>query len=177
MLGEGSGVLILEELSSAEKRGATILAEMIGYGSSSVASQQGVADYKTAFANVLKGTLETSGLKPEDVGHIHAHGLSSQKCDLEEAVAIGEVMGDTPVTAAKSYMGNLGGGSGIVEVAASVMALNSGPLFPIMNCESLDEKCPITAVRDNGISAGDSFISMNVTPSGQASSVLIRKFS
>jgi 3-oxoacyl-[acyl-carrier-protein] synthase II len=176
VLGEGSGVLILEELSSAEKRGATILAEVIGYGSSSVASRQGVANYKTAFANVLKGALETSGLKPEDVGHVHAHGLSSQKCDLEESIAIRDVMGDTPVTSAKSYMGNLGGGSGIVEVAASVMALNNGPLFPIMNCDSLDERCQISAVRDNGISAGDSFINMNITPLGQASSVLIRKF-
>ena len=149
---------------------------MIGYGSSSVASRQGVADYKTAFANVLKGALETSGLKPEDVGHIHAHGLSTQKCDREEAVAIREVMGDTPVTAAKSYTGNLGSGSGIVEVAASLLALNHGSLFPIMNCESLDEKCPIAAVQDDGISAGDSFINMNITPQGQASSVLIRKF-
>lgn len=176
VLGEGSGVLILEELSSAQNRGAKILGEVIGYGSSAVANRQGVADFKTAFANVLKGALETSGYKPEQVGHIHAHGLSSQKCDIEEAVAIGKIMGNTPVTAAKSYMGNLGGGSGIVEVAASVMALNDGSLFPILNCELLDPQCPISAVMGNDTQAGDSFISLNITPQGQASSVMIRKF-
>jgi 3-oxoacyl-[acyl-carrier-protein] synthase II len=176
VLGEGSGVLILEELSSAEKRGAKIFGEVIGYGSSSVADLSGVADYKTAFTNVLKGALETSGLSPKDVGHIHAHGLSSPKCDQAEAAAINEVMGDTPVTAAKSYMGNLGGGCGIVEMAASVMALNEGPLFPILNCDSLDDQCPIAAVQGNDTPAGDSFINLNITPQGQASSVVIRKF-
>ncbi len=175
VLGEGAGVLILEELSVAEQRGATILGEVIGYGSSCVANRKGVADYRTAFTNVLSGALETSGLKPEQVGHIHAHGLSSPKCDSEEAFAINEVMGNTPVTAAKSYMGNLGGGSGIVEIAASVMALNKGQLFPILNCESLDEQCPVSAVCGNDTPAGDSFINMNITPQGQASSVLIRK--
>lgn len=176
VVGEGSGVLILEELSSAEQRGAKIFGEVIGYGSSSVSNKKGVADYQTAFANVLHGSLETSGLKPQDVGHIHAHGLSTPKCDRQEAAAIKQVMGNTPVTAAKSYMGNLGGGSGIVEIAASMMALDSGPLFPIMNCESLDELCPISAVQNNSTPAGDSFINLNITPQGQASAVVIRKF-
>ena len=176
VLGEGSGVLVLEELSSAQERDATIFGEVAGYGSSAVASKQGVADLQTAFANVLKGALETSGLQPQDVGHIHAHGLSTTKCDIEEAKAISQVMDSTPVTAAKSYMGNLGSGSGIVEIAASVMALNHGSLFPILNCEALDEQCPISAVQESGAPAGDSFINLNITPQGQASSVLIQKF-
>jgi 3-oxoacyl-[acyl-carrier-protein] synthase II len=176
VLGEGSGVLILEELASAEKRGAKIFGEVVGYGSSSVASQKGVADYQTAFANVMKGALETSGLASREIGHVHAHGLGSPKCDAAEAQAIHQVMGDTPVTAAKSYMGNLGGGCGIVEMAASLMALQNGPLFPIMNCDSLDEQCPINAVQSNDTLAGDSFVNLNITPQGQASSVVIQKF-
>ncbi|MFK7766293.1 MAG: beta-ketoacyl synthase [Mariniblastus sp.] len=175
VLGEGSGVLILEELSSAEKRGAKIYGEVIGRGSSSVADQKGNPDFKTAFENVLKGALETANLKPSDVGHVHAHGLSSENCDRDEAVAINAVMGDRPVTAAKSYMGNLGGGCGIVEVVSSIMAMNHGSLFPIMNCDSLDPACPIAAVRDKETSAGDSFVNLNITPQGQASSILIRK--
>lgn len=176
VLGEGAGVIILEELSSAQKRGAKIYGEVIGRGSSSVANQKGVADFKTAFENVMKGALETSNLKPADVGHVHAHGLSSDQCDRDEATAINAVMGDRPVTAAKSYMGNLGGGCGIVEVISSIMAMDHGSLFPIMNCDSLDAACPIAAVREKGVDAGNSFLNLNITPQGQASSILIKKF-
>ena len=176
VLGEGAGVVILEELSAAQKRGAKIFGEVIGYGSSSVASRQGVGDYKTAFSNVFKGALETSGLKPAEVGHVHAHGLSSPKCDREEAEAIKDIMDQTPVTAAKSYMGNLGGGSGMIEMISSLLAIENSSLFPIMNCDSLDDDCPIAAVRQSGTSPGDSFISTSITPQGQASSIAIRKF-
>ena len=175
-LGEGAGVLILEELSSAEKRGANILGEIVGYGSSCVADKNGVANYQKALKNVLLGGLETSGLDSSDIGHVHAHGLGSLECDLQESLAIAEVMNDTAVTAAKSYMGNLGGGSGIVEIAASLMAVQKGPLFPIINCDDLDERCPINAVQTDDVEAGDSFINLNVTPQGQASSVVIKKY-
>ncbi len=174
-LGEGAGVLILEELSSAEKRGANILGEVVGYGSSCVADKTGAANYQTALKNVLLGGLETSGMDASKIGHVHAHGLGSPQCDLQESQAIADVMKDTPVTAAKSYMGNLGGGCGIVEIAASLMAMEKGPLFPIMNCDELDEQCSINAVQTDSIEAGDSFINLNVTPQGQASSVVIQK--
>lgn len=176
VLGEGAGVLILEELSSAEKRGAKIFGEVIGYGSSSVANPSGVANYRAAISNVLKGAMETSGLKPDEVGHVHAHGLSSPKCDREEAAAINDVLPNVPVTAAKSYMGNLGGGSGMVEMISSLLAVENDSLFPILNCDSLDDECPISAVTENGTSAGSSFINTNVTPQGQASSIVFRKF-
>ena len=116
-------------------------------------------------------------MKPEDIGHVHAHGLSTPKCDREEAVAINEVLGTTPVIAAKSYMGNLGGGSGIVEIVSSLMALEHDSLFPVLNCEQLDDECPISVVRDSETSPGDCFLNANITPQGQASSVLIRKIS
>lgn len=175
-LGEGAGVLILEELSSAEKRGANILGEVVGYGSSCVADKNGAANYHQAFTNVLLGSLETSGVDASTIGHVHAHGLGSLQCDLQESQAIADVMTETPVTAAKSYMGNLGGGCGIVEIAASLMAMEKGPLFPILNCDDLDEQCPINAVQTDDVDAGDSFINLNVTPQGQASSVVIKKY-
>jgi 3-oxoacyl-[acyl-carrier-protein] synthase II len=175
VLGEGSGALILEELSSAQKRGATILAEVTGYGSSSVANSKGVADYKTAVSNVIKGAMETSGLKAEEIGHVHAHGASSIKCDREEAVAIKETIGDRPVTAAKSYMGNLGSGSGLVEVISSILAIRHGELFPVLNCDSQDSACPINVAKQK-TDAGNSFININVTPQGQASSVVLESF-
>jgi 3-oxoacyl-[acyl-carrier-protein] synthase II len=174
VLGEGAAVLILEELETAQKRGANILAEVIGYGSSSVIDTDGVADYKTAIGNVILSALETSGKSASEIGHVHAHGLSAVKVDREEATAIKETLNSTPVTAAKSYMGNLGAGSGMVEIIASVMAMENDSLFPILNFETPDPDCPINAVKEPA-SPGDCFINLNVTPQGQASSMLIAK--
>ena len=176
VLGEGAGIMVLEELSHAEKRGATIYGEVIGYGSSSVADKNGVGNYRVALENVIKGALETSGVKISDLGHVHAHGLSSVKCDSEEAAAISNLLGNVPVTAAKSYMGNLGAGSGAVEAMASTLALKHGTLFPTMNVQSLDEACKISVVTETGTSPGDVFMNLNVTPQGQASSLVVRKF-
>ncbi len=176
VLGEGSGVLILETLDEAEKRNAKIFGEVVGYGSSSVASVNGVPDQKTAFANVLKSSLESSGLAPSEIGHVHAHGLSSTNTDRAEAAAIKEVLPEVPVTAAKSYMGNLGGGSGMVEMIASIMALQNQQHIPVLNYETPDPDCPIKVVQDSSQSPGDSFINLNITPQAQASSVVIRRF-
>ena len=175
VLGEGAGIMILEELAHAEKRGATIYGEVIGYGSSSVANKDGVGDYRVALENVIKGALETSGVKASELGHVHAHGLSSVKCDSEEAAAISNLLGDVPVTAAKSYMGNLGAGSGAVEAMASVLAMKDGTLFPTLNVESLDDGCKISVVTQSGTPSGDIFMNLNVTPQGQASSLVVRK--
>jgi 3-oxoacyl-[acyl-carrier-protein] synthase II len=176
VLGEGAGVLILETLEDAEQRNAKIFGEVVGYGSSSVVTAAGTPDQKTAFANVLKAALETSGMSPSEVGHIHAHGLSSSNTDREEAAAIKEVLPDVSVTAAKSYMGNLGGGSGVVEMIASIMALQKQQHIPVLNYETPDPDCPIRVVQNESESPGDSFINLNITPQAQASSVLIRRF-
>lgn len=175
VLGEGAGVMILEEYEFAKARGAKILGEVVGYGSSSVADPAGVANYRIAFENVIHGALETSELAASDIGHVHAHGIGTIRCDAEEAEAINATLGDTPVVAAKSLMGNLGGGSGMVEMIGSLLAMNEGQLFPTANCESLDPACPINLVTQPGTAAGDTFINLNVTPQGQASSVVIRK--
>ena len=110
------------------------------------------------------------------LGYIHAHGLSTLESDQFEAKAIADVFGDPgqqpPVTAAKSLFGNLGAGSGIVEVIASLKALG-GNLFPIANLSSLDSNCPINPCTDATTPAGTSFVSANVTPQGQASAVQI----
>ena len=175
VLGEGAGVMILEEYEFAKARGAKILGEVIGYGSSSVADAASVANYQTAFENVIQGALETSELSASDVGHVHAHGLGTIRCDAEEATAIKNTLGETPVVAAKSLMGNLGGGSGMVEMIGSLLAMNEGELFPTANCDSLDSACPINLITKSGTPAGDTFINLNVSPQGQASSIAIRK--
>jgi 3-oxoacyl-[acyl-carrier-protein] synthase II len=127
----------------------------------------------------MRQTLRTSGLSVDDVGHVHAHGLSTKQCDAAEAAAIQATFANrrspVPVTAAKSYFGNLGAGSGIVEIVASLLAMKHGELFPILNYEEADADCPIRAARI-GDSPGSSFISVNVSPQGQAGAIAMRAF-
>src|SRR4029079_4356484 len=114
VLGEGAAAIMLEEIEYAQARGAQILGEVVGFGSSAVSDIRGIGQYKTAFKNVLNQALRASHLKPEHVGHINAHGLSTRRCDAEEAQAIAEVFDGRrpPVVAAKSYFGNLGAAGG-----------------------------------------------------------------
>ncbi len=179
VLGEGAGAAVLEELESARARSARIYAEVVGTATSSVATAGGVANREAALANVMAATLRDAGAKPHDVGHLHAHGLATRTCDEDEARAIGAVFGDhvarLPVTAAKSYFGNLGAASGLIELAASILALMRGPLFRVLNYETPDPACPLNICRD-GMPAGKSCLHVNVTPQGQASAVMVRTF-
>ncbi|HZZ26358.1 MAG TPA: beta-ketoacyl-[acyl-carrier-protein] synthase family protein [Pirellulales bacterium] len=180
VIGEGAGAIVIEELATAKARGATILAEIVGHGSSHVADRNCVAHRDSALANVMRNCLRASGLSPSEVGHIHAHGLSTRSCDIDEAKAIREVFGAAadrvPVTAAKSYFGNLGAGSGMIELIASVLALAHGQLFPVLNYETPDPECPIAvAAPQNGrADPGRSFLNLSVTPQGQASAILVQ---
>lgn len=178
VLGEGAGVLVLEEKSKAEARGAKIHAEVIGSGSSVVAGERGAACREKALTTAIRAALQDAGIEASDVGHIHAHGLSSRTCDMDEARAIQAVFGppekQPPVTAAKSYFGNLGAGSGAVELAASIAALNQEKLFPSLNYETPDPECPVAVVAGPGVSPGRTALNLNVTHQGQASAVLVR---
>lgn len=177
VVGEGAGAMILETLEHAQARGATILGELVGYGSSAVGPGAGPDFLKRATVNVLRGALGDTD--PNSIGHLHAHGLGTQESDQQEAEAIAEVFGppsdQPPVTTAKGHIGNLGGGSGMVEMISSLCALG-GELFPIQNLNELDPNCPIHACRERGTPAGDSFINVNITPQGQASAIRIRRF-
>ena len=172
VLGEGAGAIMLENFESAQKRGATIYGEVVGYGSSLVAPG-GIPDHKKVFENVILGSLETAKIKADDLGHVHAHGLSSVSVDQQEAAAIKGLLGDIPVTAAKSYMGNLGAGGGMVELIASLLAMKNDQLFPILNYDSPDETCPVNVVK-TAASPGEMFLNLNCTPQGQASAVVVK---
>jgi 3-oxoacyl-[acyl-carrier-protein] synthase II len=178
VVGEGAAALICESLEHAENRGATILGEVVGYGSSAVGPGACENFLQQAIFNVLRRALGDED--PQAIGHIHAHGLATQECDRQEANAIAAVFGSPaqqpPVTTAKGHMGNLGAGGGMVETVASLCALG-GELFPIRNLTNLDPACPINACVQSGTPAGDQFIKVNVTPQGQASAIRICRFS
>ena len=180
VIGEGAGALILEELDSAQQRGVPILAEVIGHNSSTVIETDGTARCGQALAHALRLALKNAKLPLQELGHIHAHGISTQQGDQQEARAIEEELGNhreqVPVVAAKSYFGNLGAASGLVEVISSIMAIQKNQLFPILNYQTPDPECPLAAVRDLQQPAGNSFVNLNVSPQGQASAVVIQRF-
>jgi 3-oxoacyl-[acyl-carrier-protein] synthase II len=173
--GEGAGMVVLEELSAAKARGAKIYAEVVGFGSANVADKSLRGKCDVALVRAMRAALRDARVSAESVGHINAHGLSTIERDADEARAIREVFGGSadrlPVTAFKSYFGNLGAGSGVVELIASVMALGNGRLPRVLNFETPDPTCPIAPVRDVTTSAGRSFLNLSVTPQGQAAVV------
>ncbi|MCA9239473.1 MAG: beta-ketoacyl-[acyl-carrier-protein] synthase family protein [Planctomycetales bacterium] len=173
--GEGAATLVLESLESAQTRGATIYGEVLGFGSSQVTDAKLQGRNDKALATAMKAALADASLKPAEVGHINAHGLATTKGDIAEAQAIASVFGEhpVPVTALKSYFGNLGAASGVVELIGSLMALKYDSLPRILNYRTPDPACPITAATESGASPGDSFVSTNATPQGQAVAVVV----
>lgn len=175
VLGEGAGAMILEELEFARERGATILGEVVGSGSSTVGPGSGSGSQSKAIANALRASVRDSD--PADVGHINTHGLGTPDGDAQEARAIGEIFGNVapPLVAAKANFGNLGAGGGIVEAVASLRALEEGSLWPAINFEEASEDCPVSLSKSADVPAGNSFVSINVSPQGQATAFRIAK--
>jgi 3-oxoacyl-[acyl-carrier-protein] synthase II len=175
--GEGAGMVVLEELSSAKARGATIYAEIRGLGSANVSDERLVGKCDVALARAMRAAMNDANASVSDVGHINAHGLSTVERDADEARAIREVFGSLadwlPVTAPKSYFGNLGAGSGVVELVSSVLALRNGRLPRVLNYATPDPACPVAAVADDSTPCGRSFLNLSVTPQGQAAVLFV----
>jgi 3-oxoacyl-[acyl-carrier-protein] synthase II len=180
VLGEGAATLVVEELSAAEARGASIYGEIVAASSSFVAGRRLVARRDKAMANALGTVLQSAGIDASQLGHFNAHGLSTRSCDVEEARAVGEVFGQRattlPVVAAKANFGNLGAAGGLIELIGSLMAMQHGRLFPALNYETPDPACPLAVVTEDDVDPGESFVALNVTPQGQAASVVVRRF-
>ncbi|MDR1385581.1 MAG: beta-ketoacyl-[acyl-carrier-protein] synthase family protein [Planctomycetaceae bacterium] len=178
VLGEGTGSLVLESEEHARKRGAKIYAEIVCGTYVSHLERGMIPNRREALTQAMTLLCRRADMTPEQIGHINAHGLSTFACDIDEANAIRSVFGKRkiPVTAAKSYFGNLGAGSGAVELVAGVLALKNNQLFPILNHVMGDPDCPITPVREFGVPTGDSFIKLSVSPQAQAAAILVRRF-
>ena len=179
VLGEGAGAMVLEELLASAR---PAVPRFMAKSSAPAPVRCRPSRRRPSRSSVDQcdaGRLaRRRACKPADVGHIHAHGLSTRSSDIEEARAIREVFGTlpVPVTAAKSYFGNLGAGSGVVELIASVLAIEHGRLFPVRNYETPDPECNLSIVTGNDTSPGQTVLNINVTPQGQASAIVARKF-
>ncbi len=148
VVGEGSGILILEELSFALKRGATILAEVVGYGMSGDAFHiTQPAENADGAVRAMKATLADAQVQPEQVSYINAHGTSTPYNDRLETLAIKKVFGDhahkLAISSTKSMTGHLLGGAGGLEAGISVLALRDQIMPPTTNLENPDPDCDL----------------------------------
>ncbi|HWG57648.1 MAG TPA: beta-ketoacyl-ACP synthase II [Candidatus Acidoferrales bacterium] len=151
VMGEGSGVLILEALEFAERRGAKIMAEVAGYGMSGDAyhitqpAEQGDGGYRVTLA-----ALKDAKISPRDVSYINAHGTSTPIGDAIETIALKRVFGEhaksVPISSTKSMTGHLLGGAGGLEAGISVLALRDQVLPPTINYENPDPECDLDYV-------------------------------
>ena len=166
IIGEGAGVLILEELDFARGRGAKILAEVVGYGMSGDAfhitqpAENGDGAYR-----VMLNTLADAKVRPEQVGYINAHGTSTDIGDKLETVAIkrafGEHAGKIAISSTKSMTGHLLGGAGGLEAGITVLALRDQKIPPTVNLENPDPECDLDYVPNHARDAHMEFAMSN----------------
>ncbi len=147
--GEGAGIFVFEEYEHAKKRGAEILAEVVGYAMSSDASDI-VMPSKQGAARAISGALRDGGINPEDVGYINAHGTGTAANDKTECAAVADVFGphadELMMSSTKSMHGHLIGGTGAVELLACIMALRDGVIAPTIGYKEFDPECAIDVV-------------------------------
>ena len=141
VIGEGACTLVLEELEHAQARGATIYAEIIGYGTNCDGAHvtQPCVD---SVSKVLQLSLDDAGISASDVDYISAHGTATDRGDIAESHAVLKVLGDkTPVSALKSYTGHTLGACGATEAWATIMMMQDGWFHPTLNLRSVDPNC------------------------------------
>jgi len=151
VIGEGAGILILEDLAHAQKRGANILAEIMAYGASADAYHVTQPDENgEGAARAMQVALNKAGLTAAEIDYINAHGTSTLLNDRTETMAIKSVFGDNachiPISSTKSMMGHLIGGAGAVEAAICIMVIQHGIIPPTINLTHPDPECDLDYV-------------------------------
>jgi 3-oxoacyl-[acyl-carrier-protein] synthase II len=149
IIGEGAGVVILEEMESAIRRGAKIYAELIGYGSNIDSFHITEPDWENQ-ARCLKLALSDAAISPADVEYINAHGTSTVLNDVSETKAIKAALGEhsrkVPISSNKSMFGHLLGAAGAVEAIFTILTIRDGIIPPTLNCDTPDPECDLDYV-------------------------------
>jgi 3-oxoacyl-[acyl-carrier-protein] synthase II len=182
VLGEGAGVVILETLEHAQKRGAKIWAEVVGYGSTADAFR--ITDQHPegeGAINAMQAALKDAKLVPADIQYINAHGTGTRENDGNETGAIKAVFGPhaprTPVSSIKSMMGHLIAAAGAVELICCVLAIRDNILPPTMNLENPDPECDLDYVPNKARAAKvDVAMSNSFGFGGQNDTIIIKRF-
>ena len=183
VIGEGSGILILEEYEHAKKRGAKIYAEIVGYGATADAHHiTAPAPNGEGAARAMQMALNDAGVLPEKVGYINAHGTSTPYNDLFETQAVKTVFGDhaynLAMSSTKSMTGHLLGAAGGIEAIFSVLALKEGILPPTTNLQEPDPECDLDYVPNEARKADiDYALSNSLGFGGHNACLLFKKYS
>jgi 3-oxoacyl-[acyl-carrier-protein] synthase II len=151
VMGEGSGIVVLEKLEHARRRGARIYAELKGYGNTADAFHLTAPDPEgDGMVRVMRAALEDAGIEPQDAGYINAHGTSTLLNDRAESAAIMKVFGEhsrrLKISSIKSMIGHLLAAAGAVEMISTAMSVYTGILPPTINYEEPDPDCPLDYV-------------------------------
>jgi 3-oxoacyl-[acyl-carrier-protein] synthase II len=178
VLGEGAGILVLEDLEKAKSRGAKIYAEILSYVSNCGAYHMAAPDPTAEDATqAISRALENAGLNKRDIDYINAHGTATKINDACEAKAICKIFGygkqGPYVSSSKSQIGHTIGAAGAIEAIITVLAIKHGIVPPNINCDELDEECNINVVQRNAIKADVKYAVSNSFGFGSNNSVLI----
>ena len=182
VMGEGAGILVIEELEHAKKRGAKIYAELAGYGANCDAYHITAPNPEGTWgAECMKLAIEDAGMKPEDIDYINAHGTSTHLIDSGETKAIKKAFGDYAyklmVSSTKSMTGHMLGGAGAVEAVFTTMAVSDDFVPATLNYKVPDEECDLDIVPNEGRNAKvRAAVSNTLGFGGHNASILIRKF-
>lgn len=179
IVGEGSAVFIVESRAHALRRGARIYAEVLGLGSGCDGRGYENGAGGTGLVRAIDGALRQAEIDPREIGHINAHGKSTQRDDLVEARAYHRSLGlaaeRIPVTALKSYFGHFDAGSGAVELAGSILSLVEGMLPRTLNYETPDPRCRVDVVHDEPFHlTSRTALKVSRTNMGQSAAVILR---
>ena len=178
VMGEGSGVLLLEELEHAKARGANIYAEIVGYGLSADAYDM-VATNNQGAARSMTGALRSAQIPAESIGYINAHGTGTPLGDVEETKAIKKAFGDhaykLAVSSTKSMTGHLLGAAGAVESIACIKAITDGVIPPTRNLFEPDPECDLDCVPNEAREASIEYAMNNSFGFGGQNATLIFK--
>ena len=182
IMGEGAGILVLEELEHAKKRGAKIYAEVVGYGATSDAYHiTSPAPGGIGGAKAMKRAMEDAKIKPEDVTYINAHGTSTKLNDSSETSAIKTAFGDASnniyVSSTKGNTGHLLGAAGGIEAIFTIKAIDDSFIPPTINYKVLDEECDLNVVPNKGVNKEIKYaMSNSLGFGGHNSTVVFKKY-
>jgi 3-oxoacyl-[acyl-carrier-protein] synthase II len=178
VVGEGSGILILETLERAQNRGAKILAEVVGYGMSGDAFHitQPAEGGDGAF-RVMRAALRDAKIEPKQVGYVNSHGTSTQIGDAIETQAMKKAFGEhapkIPISSTKSMTGHLLGGAGGLEAGISVLALRDQILPPTINYENPDPACDLDYIPNHARKGAVKYVLSNSFGFGGTNAALV----
>lgn len=176
VMGEGSGAFVLESREFAEARGATIYATVKGFAQVNEPTLHKTRPTGRAIRQSIQMALQRADMKPSDIGLVNPEGLGSDHEDRIEAEAIRVTLGDVPVSATKGNFGDLGSGTGAVELAAAVLSMQTGTIPPTRNHEKTAADCPVNVVHGQSISLeASAILKMNQTRMGRAFSIVLAR--